>query len=829
MKFIKKHKIYFISFILITLIFFIPVILLHITPFGKDNLLTRDLMYQIYPFFLDLKNSLFHNELLYSWHGGFGIPYYRIFFNYLSSPVNIFVLFFNNKNVVDYFTFLLYFKLLLIGGSITFYLKKKFNTDNLILLIPILLYTFSGYFINMYFIVQWLDMLIFLPLLTYSIELLIDKHKIYPYIFILFLIMFINYYIGYMLCIYTAIYFFAYSIYKSKGITIKEKINNISKDFLIILGSTSIFILLSSFILIPNMFSFSSFGSLDGIASIREYEFTIIDMIISHLPFVNYQVNMYYYGNPPVLYGGILSILLLIPFIFNKRINKRFRILYISLSFIFILVFRIPALDSIFNFFHSPNGLPYRYSFMYIFLLTIICSKMLLMPYKRYHIFISTVILEGLLTYLLIKGNYYYLDNKFIIINMIAIGIYSLLYLFKNDKIKYVFIVLCCIELSSYLYLSINKNYVDSKYTRYSIEDKELYDKYHDYRYRMETNIQFNEKDDYRIHTYPSYKYGYNSTSVFSSTSYGSLSEFVAKLGAYSNGTTIINYLYNTPIYNSIFGIKYLIDYDTDDTYYDKEDRVSTYKYPFELIYGINKNDFKIGNDILNNQNDLVKSFSGIENVLEPIKYKKELVYEDDNIKVYDYKYKGDAFFYYTNSNIALIYDSKYMYSHLSIKKELIDLLDINNLLEETTSYICLRHTNDNKITVVFTKDADEDGVVLFKTNKDKFKEFYEYMSKYQAKIDNIDSKGIKGSITLDNNMQVFTSIPYDKGWHAYVDGKEVKTSSLYNIFLTFDMDEGTHDFELKYKIPYIEETLLISILTFVTLMGVYFYFKGVK
>ena len=66
---------------------------------------------------------------------------------------------------------------------------------------------------------------------------------------------------------------------------------------------------------------------------------------------------------------------MLIPlFYFNKKINLRIKLAYfLPLAFL-LLCFLIPQLDFIMQGFHVPNDLPYRYSFLYIFILTIICG-----------------------------------------------------------------------------------------------------------------------------------------------------------------------------------------------------------------------------------------------------------------------------------------------------------------------------------------------------------------------------------------------------------------------------------------------------------------------
>ncbi|MBR4933595.1 MAG: YfhO family protein, partial [Clostridia bacterium] len=58
----------------------------------------------------------------------------------------------------------------------------------------------------------------------------------------------------------------------------------------------------------------------------------------------------------------------------------------------------------------------------------------------------------------------------------------------------------------------------------------------------------------------------------------------------------------------------------------------------------------------------------------------------------------------------------------------------------------------------------------------------------------------LEGTITADrNNMDVLTTIPYDKGWHVLVDGEEVKTKKALDSLMTFEVDKGEHEIEMYY------------------------------
>jgi len=87
----------------------------------------------------------------------------------------------------------------------------------------------------------------------------------------------------------------------------------------------------------------------------------------------------------------------------------------------------------------------------------------------------------------------------------------------------------------------------------------------------------------------------------------------------------------------------------------------------------------------------------------------------------------------------------------------------------------------------------------------------------------------IKGSIDLKKTKLLFFSIPYDKGWHGRVDGKDTEPV-LSNIgFLGFCLDPGKHAVELFYKPPYFNLSIVVSViglLIYFLLIGLTFFLR---
>jgi uncharacterized membrane protein YfhO len=57
----------------------------------------------------------------------------------------------------------------------------------------------------------------------------------------------------------------------------------------------------------------------------------------------------------------------------------------------------------------------------------------------------------------------------------------------------------------------------------------------------------------------------------------------------------------------------------------------------------------------------------------------------------------------------------------------------------------------------------------------------------------------MSGTITAKQDGLFYTSIPYEKGWKAVVDGKEVTITPVGNSLLAFPLKAGEHTIELTY------------------------------
>lgn len=82
--------------------------------------------------------------------------------------------------------------------------------------------------------------------------------------------------------------------------------------------------------------------------------------------------------------------------------------------------------------------------------------------------------------------------------------------------------------------------------------------------------------------------------------------------------------------------------------------------------------------------------------------------------------------------------------------------------------------------------------------------------------IDKDETKGdqIKGKIEVTRDKAYFTtSIPYDKGFTIFVDGKETDYFKINGGFIGFNISRGIHEVTIDFKAPYKDVGIVISLI----------------
>ena len=834
---IKNHKLMTLSFICAFAVINIIYVMFSIAPYGDHSTLYVDFYHQYGPMLGELYDRIRgFDSLVYSFTMGMGLPFFRNFLNYLSSPFNLIMLLFNRSNLVMSYGIIIGFKAIASCMTMTYFLSKEFNTKSIVLVALGLSYAFSAYFAAYYWNIMWLDGMVFLPLITLGIENIVNKKTWKLYSISLAIMLMANYYIGYMICIYSVVYFLFYVIYKTDFLIkdIKKELWESFKKCLMFAGASLIAGALVACLLIPMFKSTASISATGGtIPTTQYYGFTFIDYLMGHLSITNTVTFASDTLTYPNVSCGILGVALFLLFIINPKIKVKTKVIYLLILSFFFGAFFIPQLDYIIQAFHVPNDLPYRYSFIYIFLMVTIGGYALtnIKKVKFPVITFIYVLLMCTLIYISQFSTWPNLEVNNIYINMIILTLFFIFYAcdYYLDKLHNLFYISIVITVMIDAVVSINYNWnitqdinqfnEDYKPTIKLLEDVDKYDKSNFYRIENIAMMTLNDSS----------WYGYNGMTTFSSMAYENMAKLQNNLGMPGNEINSYYYVQQTPIYDLMFDMKYFIGATNDIDRYKviarEEEQANEFIYNVGLGFGVNrdiKNWMYTGNNPFAIQNDFIKRSTGITNVLEENNLIRAYeLYQDDEFTLIKYTYEntGDNMYLYSaNSAVQFMIVGDCLYN-----KDDDYLNYINTSPEIIYSYtdnyaerkiINIKSTAETVDVIVGYKYYYDPGIKMFTINQDKFQKAYDILNRYSLDITEFKESSIKGNIYLDDNMTVYTSIPYDAGWHVYVDDKEVDTFSIGNALLAFNADKGTHKIKMVYRIPYFRIGLVFSVIS---------------
>lgn len=805
--------------ILIILVFFY---INNITPFGSKDFTVIDFYHQYFPMTSELINRILNSKtLLFSFNGS--LPFIRNLYNYLSSPFNILLLPFKD-NLSTGFSLLIAIKAVLASTTICYYLTK--NIKNSILSIPISIsYGFSSYYIAYHWNIMWLDGMIFLPLIILGLEKIIKENKSLLYIITLSISIFSNYYIGYMICIFTFIYFQFYYLLNYKF--------NI-KDFLIKFKNYILYSIISigiiSIVVIPIYFSLSSISATkDTFPSIFETEFNIINFILNNFS-LSKPTALISENIPLPNTSSSLLIFILIPLFFiNKNINKKEKILYALLLLTLFLCMHNTFINFIWHGFHFPNDLPYRQSFIYIFITIIIAYKSLInikyINTKKLLITLTVFILLIILSKIIKFDN---LQNKVLIINTILLIIYFTILIIniKNKKYtQFALITIVAIETCISCVYNIKPDH----------NGKDLDNSIKNYQYIK--NILPQENEFYRIEKIKRDTYNdpalnnYYGISVFSSMTYEDISKIQRKLGNGSNNINSYYYNLQTPIYNSMFNIKYLVGkFNYNKNFYkeNKNEGIKEYKYPLSIAYKVNnsiKNWDTSSNNPFTVQENFIKESTGFDNMFNKLNINfKDIVPEITNNGYFinsricsinlENDRNGDVYLYIDSNNLSSVLVNGESYFIATNEPYIINLGYFSKY-------------DDINVTMYFSygdTSYNEFNIYAYSFNENNFKKAYNSLNDEILNISSFKENHIKGNINIKENGVIFTSIPYDNSWKIKVDNKYIDFYKIGDSYIGFNLDKGYHNIEFIYKTKGLKTGAIISTISLIS--TIYLYIK---
>ncbi len=659
----------------------------------------------------------------------------------------------------------------------------------------------------------WLDVFILIPLIITGLHLLITEKKFILYFTSLSILFIQNYYFGYMTALFLIFWYLCQISWDFK--TRKSSV----LDFIItsfLAGMTSLIMTL------PTLFDLQTHGEkLTEVTKFQTESSWYLDLFAKQ--FIG-SFDTTKYGAIPMIFVGLLPFILTILFFTLKSIKFHVKLIYAIFFAFLIASFYIEALDLFWQGMHTPNMFLHRYAWIFSTLLIYTAAEVLnrLREIKIWNFLISLfLVVTGFLATIYLKSHYSFLTNLNILLTLEFLIVYSLLLLAVIKKFISVNLFAILISLFIMVEISLNassqmdgiaKEWGFASRSAYSrdIPSIESFSTYIGNSFTRTEKLQTQTGND-------SMKFNYNGISQFSSVRNRSASSTLDKLGFKSSGTNLnLRYANNSILADSLFGIQYNISetpidkYGFQDVY--QKDNLTLYENQFSLPIAFASqsvyNDVKFNEHTLDNQASFLNQLANVNfDYFSPIPHDK-IENTNDLISVTSSSNEDAAIQYQIevpeNSQVYLSFTNLHFSND---KQKKVDIL-VNGeknifTTDNAFSFFNLGYTKEKKtfnIHVNFPGNSQVsfESPTFYRLDTQTFTEAIQKIKEQPVTVSTSKNK-VFATYDVQQDTSIFFTIPYDKGWSAYQDGKKIEIKQAQTGFMKVDVPKGKGTITLSF------------------------------
>lgn len=802
-----------ISFLIPVIIWLLGVAASGIFPFGNNTILMSDMGAQYIGYFEFIRNVLTEGvSPLFSLYKGMGEETLGVISYYLMSPFNLIVALFPKENITEAILTINLLKIGCCGLTFSIFLKNKFKNSNMFVIAAFsTAYALMAYNIVYQFNIMWLDGVIWLPIIIMGIDKIVDENKSWLFYVSLTIAIISNWYIGFMLCIFSVFWMIYRLINKADTkltVTVFKKVCL----FGILSVGTALVVIFPAIVTTVGEWA----RQVDE-PSVINYKFLDIfsKFIIGGYDFTQITDPRYNSEclNLPNIFAGVTVLLLFITYYFNPNIDKKDKIRSGVFFIILIIMTIILPLNKAWHVFSTNVWFPYRYSFCITFF----------MIYIAYNAFlnIDSIELKMLLKILLSiigacfiieKLNYTYIISELIwcTIFVAVAGFISLKLVKEGQKnAKTIFMLVLCFDVLLNAVVCFGKNNYGDRNIFYAQRDilaektEEIKSQDEGY-YRIENNI-LSDLNAYM---------GSSLLGVGSSSSMGK--ENIRKFGdtlGYSRVSNNFGFSPLTSFADSFLGVKYYI---TEDKEVIRNDNALALGFLVnEEIKNIKSfpTEYPKCCDSFEKQNELARETTGIkENLFDKIdiyNVKFENLQEIAE-NIYSKKYLSVPAKYSFSFDVK--HDNKDIYIKINERNLKAGNLYVNGNEVACDEKFVVNLGKFNKgdtinveLEVENTDSVRIENAYAYYENVDVLENVIQELKKSELNIEKMSGSAIEGKINVtENNKILLFSIPYDTYLRVFVDDVEVETECVLDTLLAVNLNQGEHTIKVDYYPDYL-------------------------
>ncbi len=819
---IKYDPLYLLSFLVPALIMLVIFVIQQIYPFGERSFLHIDMYHQYFPFLVEFYHKLRNGEsLFYSWNTGIGSNFLALYVYYLASPANWLCILVPERFLMEFLSYMVVIKTGLCGLTFTYYIRKHFQSSPWGILGFSLFYALSGFMAAYNWDVMWLDVIVLAPVIILGAERLVNEGKCYMYCITLGLSILSNYYLSIMLCIFLVLYFAVLLIAREPSADQDSaplafpKLGGIKNFYGKALIRFSVFSLLAggmaAVLLLPELAAlrFTEFSDINFPSKLKTY-FPVIDMLARHCFNVTVETGLDHWPN---IYCGVLVFVFLPLYVLQKQVPLRQKVPKLLLLAFMLVSFSTNVLNFIWHGLNYPDSLPARQSFLYIFLLLIVCYEAFL-HLDEASMNVIGAVFAGVLFFLLlcekIATDDAFTDACFLVTGVFLLIYGGLFYYYRNCLKRHGSVPrLMCVCA---ILVTVAESGVNTYLTSVPTVSRTTYlSNYESYQTLTDRTVARENGDFFRFEKFArrtqndAMLIGFQGGSYFSSTLNSLVSDFYEKYGMRGSR---VNYCFEgaTPVTAALLSTRYMLytldrGYDNLFELADQEGKVYLYRnnYALPLGYMVTSANAPF-NDAEEVEENIHEDDTDGKN-LDPLQRQNKLVHrlgisDDVFLEVIVNSYGSEADLYieedahyyaYTPNTridtITMDYEEESK-SFSQIKKKYI--LDLG--WHEAGDLLSLRSENGESLKLT-----------AYRVDEPVLGRFVSHLNQQTLTVDDYDETSLDGHIDVTSAGQLVLSVPYDPGWTLYVDGVRTEMDLFEDTFISTYLDEGQHTIALRY------------------------------
>nr|WP_072514280.1 YfhO family protein [Ndongobacter massiliensis] len=876
------------TFGLVFLSFLLPIVALlpgfayaGIAPFGTNTTMAVDLRHEYVGFYEAYRYALAQpSGFFYSMTKSLGGEMIGTFSYYMASPLHLLFFLFPREALPAIIEIVQLLKIGLAGASFSLLLIHREHGEDWRVVLFSTLYGLLSFATANLLNHMWLDPILLFPLVILALENLLREKNPLPYVLVLALSIFTNYYIAYMGCIFLALY----AIYALVRMPRDPKMEHGHwfiqqiKRYLRFIFYSVLAAGICAFVLLPTLQSIlASKGTYaENVVAGWVLDYPLADFFAKLLP-AAFNYDQVPSGLPNV-FCGTVTLLFSILYFMNGRIALRERFVSFAILVFLFLSMNVKNLTIFWHGMQYPIWYEYRFSWLFSFFSLLLAYRSMRRTPRPALVFylIATILYAGLLVYLWRNLTRYPFLTHYHILAGAAVWVIVSLLLFlrpvRNRAVAVLLLLVCFLEMSTNAAFHTGC-YSYESWAEFLLMEKQVGEPLRkispstDEFWRTEKTFMHDNNDGMRFCS--------PTITHFNSTLERENVDLFASLG-FATTQNSINGTNGTKITDAIFGVRYYLEGNPNafklqapgiDRLKPKSHRPDLSSMtlleetPYVRSYE-NKQAMPLG---LLAEADIATLLSNHAN---PADYQDRLLNVLDGASgevnyLERLPLDGVTLENCTETGAKSLQDEPTTYQKtdeqkparisftFTVKDSAAHYLSVSNLLNSKNSKLLLdgeelsnkrvgSHRNSQLYNVAngeaggeqhtFTvemKDTSSliiSNISLFRLDEPGLEKASAFQQKNGLRLTKRRDTEIEGSVSATKDTPyLLLTLPYSSGWSATVDGAPVATKKVLGQLLVLPITPGEHDIQLTYSLPGFEAGKIVSIgtLTLALMLGI--------